>query len=143
MRLKTGDTERDLTSSRYCNVTSRCRLVYFARDEHGDVRAREKIAREIEKTSESICKKHRALKTDRIGEDMALDRHFKSIIKPLQQIVDNPVRAIKRQSRDNAAFVSKRERKEEEEKEGEKARHSSVPRPRVNPMIDRTIVYSR
>ena len=41
-----------------------------------DVREREKIAREIEKTSESIRKKHRALKTGKI-EDMALDRHFK------------------------------------------------------------------
>jgi len=36
-----------------------------------DVRAREKIAREIEKTSESIRKKHLALKTGRIEEDMA------------------------------------------------------------------------
>ena len=50
-----------------------------------------KIAREIEKTSESIRKK-RALKTGRIEENMAMDRHFKPIIKPLQQIVDSPVR---------------------------------------------------
>jgi len=48
-----------------------------------DVREREKIAREIKKTSESIRKKHRALKTDRIEEDITLDRHFKPIIKPL------------------------------------------------------------
>ena len=41
-----------------------------------DVRKREKIAKEIEKTSESIRKKHRALKIGRIEEDMALDRHF-------------------------------------------------------------------
>jgi len=34
-----------------------------------------KITREIEKTSESIRKKHRAPKTGRIEEDMALDRH--------------------------------------------------------------------
>jgi len=46
-----------------------------------DVREREKIAREIEKTSESIRKKHRALKIDKIEEDMVLDRHFKPIIK--------------------------------------------------------------
>ena len=46
-----------------------------------DVCEREKIAKEIEKTNESICKKHRALKTGRI-EDIALDRHFKPIIKP-------------------------------------------------------------
>jgi len=98
------------------------------------VREREKIAREIEKTSESIRKKYRALKNGRIEEDIALDRHFKLIIKPLQQIVDSPVRAIKRQSRDDVA--SKRERKEEkeekEEKEGEKAsetfERSAIPR---------------
>jgi len=46
-----------------------------------DMCEREKIAKKIEKTSESI-KKHRALKTDRI-EDIALDRYFKPIIKPL------------------------------------------------------------
>jgi len=88
-----------------------------------DVREREKIAREIEKTSESIRKKHRALKTGRIEEDIALDRHFKLIIKPLQQIVDSPGRTIKRQSRDDDV-ATKRERKEvkeeKEEVEGEK-----------------------
>ena len=47
-----------------------------------------------------------------------MDRHFKLIIKSLQQIVDSLVHAIKRQSRDNDA-ASKSERKEEEE--GEKA----------------------
>jgi len=110
-----------------------------------DVRAREKIVREIEKTSESIRKKHRALKTGRIEEDMALDRHFKPIIKPLQHIIDSPVRAIKRQSRDdNAASASKRERKEEEkEEEGEKAskmfERSATPRK----SDDRSLVYSR
>jgi len=105
-----------------------------------DVCAREKIAREIEKTSESIRKKHRSLKTGRIEEDMALDWQFKPIIKPLQKIVYNLVRAIKRQSHDNnATSASKRKRKEakEEEEEGEKVRRSNVPRPRVNPMIDR------
>jgi len=56
-----------------------------------DVRERKKIMRKIEKRSESIRKKHRALKTGRIEE--ALDRHFKPIIKLLQQIVDSPVRA--------------------------------------------------
>jgi len=58
-----------------------------------DVRERKKIMRKIEKRSESIRKKHRALKTGRIEEDIALDRHFKPIIKSLQQIVDSPVRA--------------------------------------------------
>jgi len=77
---------RNLTSSQYCNVSSRCQ--YFARDEHGWCARwceREKIARErkIEKTSESIRKKHRTLNTDRIEEDMAFNRYFKPIIKSL------------------------------------------------------------
>jgi len=42
----------------------------------------EKIAREIEKTSESIRKK--SCFEDRIEENMALNRHFKLIIKPLR-----------------------------------------------------------
>ncbi|KYQ46792.1 hypothetical protein ALC60_14195, partial [Trachymyrmex zeteki] len=80
-----------------------------------DVREREKIARENQRTS----KKHRALKTGRIEESMALDRHFKPIIKPVQQIVD---RAIKRESRDDdAASAPKHERKEEEVEEEEEA----------------------
>jgi len=49
-----------------------------------DVHERKKIAREIEKTSESIRKKHRALKTSRINEDIALNTHFKSLIEPLR-----------------------------------------------------------
>jgi len=86
------------------------------------VREHEKIAREIEKTSESIRKKHRALKTGRIEEDIALDRHFKLIIKSLQQIVEL-VRTISRQSRDNdaASKCERKEVKEEEEEEGEEA----------------------
>ncbi|EGI61838.1 hypothetical protein G5I_09867 [Acromyrmex echinatior] len=84
-----------------------------------DVRERKKIAREIERRA--IRKKHHALKTGRIEKDMALDRHFKPIIKSLQQIVDSPgVRAIKRQSHDDdAASAFKRERKEEKEEEEE------------------------
>ena len=103
------------------------------------MRAREKIARKIEKTSESIRKKHRALKTDRIEED----RYFKSIIKPLQQIIDSPVHAIKRQSRDdNAASASKRERKEEEEEEEEREREKASEMFRDPRKSDRTIVFS-
>ncbi|EGI62915.1 hypothetical protein G5I_08727 [Acromyrmex echinatior] len=68
-----------------------------------DVREREKIAREIEKTSESI-KKHRALKTGRIEEGIALNRYFKPLIEPLRLFVDNPgVRATKRELRDEDA----------------------------------------
>jgi len=38
-------------------------------DDNKDIREREKVVREIEKTTESIHKKHRFLKTDKIEED--------------------------------------------------------------------------
>ncbi|EFN80966.1 hypothetical protein EAI_11136 [Harpegnathos saltator] len=47
---------------------------------------REKVTEEIAKTSESIRKKYRALKTGRMVENAALERHFKPIIEPLKQI---------------------------------------------------------
>ncbi|EGI59628.1 hypothetical protein G5I_12220 [Acromyrmex echinatior] len=80
-----------------------------------------KKSREIEKTSKLIRKKHRALKTDRIEEGIALDRHFKPLIEPLRLFVDNPsVCVTKRESRDeNATSASKRKGKEEEEQEKE------------------------
>lgn len=48
----------------------------------------EKIAREIAKTSDSIRKKYQALKTGKMEEDLALERHFKPITEPLKQIVE-------------------------------------------------------
>ncbi|KAL6265838.1 hypothetical protein P5V15_002659 [Pogonomyrmex californicus] len=49
---------------------------------------REKIAKQIAKTSDSIRKKYRALKTGKIDEDVALERRFKPIVKLLKQIVE-------------------------------------------------------
>ncbi|KYQ53603.1 hypothetical protein ALC60_00518 [Trachymyrmex zeteki] len=56
---------------------------------------RERIAKEIVKTSDSIRKKYRALKIGKMEEDIALERHFKSIIEPLKQIVENTVESSK------------------------------------------------
>jgi len=50
---------------------------------------REKIAREIAKTSQSIRKKYRALKTGKIEEDVVLEKQFKPITEPLKQLVEN------------------------------------------------------
>ncbi|XP_070158059.1 uncharacterized protein [Polyergus mexicanus] len=52
---------------------------------------REKIVREIVKTSESIRKKYRFLKTGQMEEDVALEKHFKPIIEPLKQLVENTI----------------------------------------------------
>ncbi|KAL6257784.1 hypothetical protein P5V15_011371 [Pogonomyrmex californicus] len=49
---------------------------------------REKIAKQIAKTCDSIRKKYRALKTGKIDEDVALERRFKPIVELLNQIVE-------------------------------------------------------
>lgn len=48
-----------------------------------------KIAKEIEKTSELIRRKHYALKTGQIEKLIALEKHFKPITEPLRKIVNN------------------------------------------------------
>ncbi|KAL6268114.1 hypothetical protein P5V15_001205 [Pogonomyrmex californicus] len=53
------------------------------------IKDREKIAKQIAKTSDLIRKKYRALKIGKIAEDIALERHFKPIVEPLKQIVEN------------------------------------------------------
>ncbi|KYM94036.1 hypothetical protein ALC62_15352 [Cyphomyrmex costatus] len=55
----------------------------------------EKIAMEIAKTSDSIRKKYRALKTGKMEEEIALERHFKPITETLKQIVENTVESSK------------------------------------------------
>jgi hypothetical protein len=47
---------------------------------------REKIAKQIAETSDTIRKKYRALKTGKMEEDIALERHFRPIIESLKQI---------------------------------------------------------
>jgi len=80
-----------------------------------DIREREKVVREIEKTAESIRKKHHALKTGKIEKDVATKSHFKPIIELLQKIVDNSsIRAIKDEPRDddNVKTLSVQKREE-------------------------------
>jgi hypothetical protein len=64
-----------------------------------NMRKRVQLAREIEKTSEAIRKKHRALKTGMIEEDIAMERRFKPIVEPLKQIVEES-QPIKREAKD-------------------------------------------
>ncbi|KAL6258297.1 hypothetical protein P5V15_010239 [Pogonomyrmex californicus] len=54
-----------------------------------NIEDRKKIAKQIAKTSDSIRKKYRALKTSKIDEEVALERRFKPIVEPLKQIVEN------------------------------------------------------
>ncbi|KAL6253553.1 hypothetical protein P5V15_015621 [Pogonomyrmex californicus] len=63
---------------------------------------REKIAKQIAKTSDSIRKKYRALKIGKIAEDTALEKRFKPIVEPLKQIVEKTEesQSIKREAKD-------------------------------------------
>ena len=73
-----------------------------------------------------------------------MDRHFKSLIEPLQLFVDSGMRATKRESRDkDAASAPKCEKKEKEEEKREEASETfdHFVTPRIS--IDRTIVYNR
>ena len=54
-----------------------------------EIKDRERIAKEIAKTSEAIHRKHQALKTGKMEEDVALERYFKPIVEPLKHIVEN------------------------------------------------------
>jgi len=64
-----------------------------------DIRECEKVVREIEKTAESIRKKHGVFKTSKIEEDIATKIHFKPIIEPLQKSVDNSCMRAKKTNR--------------------------------------------
>jgi hypothetical protein len=84
-----------------------------------NIREREKIAKEIAKTSELIRKKHRALKTGKIDDDIAVTTHFRPIIEPLQKIVDNSI-AVKNEPESNTDVKIKTlpiKRYKEDEKE--------------------------
>ncbi|XP_067212825.1 uncharacterized protein [Linepithema humile] len=54
-----------------------------------DIDEREKIAKEIARTSESIRKKHRTLKTGRVEQETQLEKRLKPIVEPLKRIVEN------------------------------------------------------
>jgi len=56
-----------------------------------EIKDRERIAKQIAKTSDSIRRKYRTLKAGKMEEDIALERHFKPIVEPLKQIVENTV----------------------------------------------------
>jgi len=58
-------------------------------DNSQELKAREKIAKQIAKTSDLIHKKYHTLKTGKIDEATALEKHFKLTVESLKQIVEN------------------------------------------------------
>ncbi|KYN19188.1 hypothetical protein ALC57_08482 [Trachymyrmex cornetzi] len=84
---------------------------------------REKIAKEIAKTSDSIRKKYRALKPGKMEKDIALERHSKPIIDPLKQIVENTVESSKDPSMNETFFSGE----DEEPKSKRKRSSASTP----------------
>ena len=60
-----------------------------------NISEQEKIAKLIAKTRASIRKKHRALKTDIMENEIVLEKQLKPIIEPLKQIAGNTERGGK------------------------------------------------
>jgi len=69
-----------------------------------------RITKQIAKTSDSIRKKYRVLKTDKMEEDH-IERHFKFIIESLKQVVENTISEPVKDPIKNEMFFS--EKKEE------------------------------
>ncbi|KAL6264305.1 hypothetical protein P5V15_004413 [Pogonomyrmex californicus] len=78
-----------------------------------DNKDREKIAKQIAKTSDSIRKKYRALKIGKIAEDTALEKRFKPIVEPLKQIVEKTEesQSIKKEAKDLG--IKKKQKRED------------------------------
>ncbi|KAL6254056.1 hypothetical protein P5V15_014673 [Pogonomyrmex californicus] len=78
-----------------------------------NIKDREKIAKQIAKTSDSIRKKYRALKTGKIDEDVALERRFKPIVEPLKQIVEetHPIKKVANVAKDIS--IKKKKKRED------------------------------
>ncbi|EZA50198.1 hypothetical protein X777_11337 [Ooceraea biroi] len=55
------------------------------------LREREAIAEKIARVRESIRRKHRSLRTDRMDDERALETHFKPIVEPLKRLVEHTV----------------------------------------------------
>jgi len=74
-------------SLRYLNVVDHCRYVdttkclppSSATWITAELKDHERIVKQIAKTSDSIYKKYYALKTDKIEEDIVLEKHIKPI----------------------------------------------------------------
>ncbi|KAL6254089.1 hypothetical protein P5V15_014708 [Pogonomyrmex californicus] len=78
-----------------------------------NIKDREKIAKQIAKTSDLIRKKYRALKTGKIDEDVALERRFKPIVEPLKQIVEetHPIKKVANVAKDIS--IKKKKKRED------------------------------
>ncbi|KYQ56418.1 hypothetical protein ALC60_04648 [Trachymyrmex zeteki] len=73
---------------------------------------RERTAKLIAKTRTWIRKKHRALKTDMMENEMALEKRFKPIVEPLKQIVENT-------EREESTGIMEKKRKNKRERGGD------------------------
>ena len=86
------DTEKNLMRMWYLNMVSHYQYANYTTfpfecnmDNNKELKDRERIAKQIAKTSKLIRKKYRALKTGKIEEDIALEKYFKPIVEPLKQ----------------------------------------------------------
>lgn len=81
-----------------------------------DINEREKTVREIDRTRASIRKKHRALKTGKMEDEIALEKHFRPIVEPLKRIVESTERGEDKPLETTGEFVVKKKREREDDK---------------------------
>jgi len=90
---------------------------------------RERVAKQIALTSESIRKKHRALKTGQQEEEIVLEKRFKPIVEPLKQLDGNTQSSIDNISIATPSSVIKKSHEEINEKTNDASPESIIRKP--------------
>jgi len=92
------------------------------------IKDRERIVKQIAKTSDSIRKKYCALKAGKLGEDIALKRYFKPLVETLKQIVENTIsEKSDMESDENETFFLGEEPKPERKRSNTSFDNSLIP----------------
>ncbi|EZA50297.1 hypothetical protein X777_11283 [Ooceraea biroi] len=101
-----------------------------------EIHDREKIAKQIAKTSEAIRRKYRALKTGRMEEDIALEKHFRPVVEPLKKLVENTADSFVRMKDEPTNFTRAESYTHPTRRDGDDD-DSEIPRKRKRSSLDK------
>ena len=87
-----------------------------------DIARRERTAREIARTRESIRRKHKALKTGKMESEMALEQRYQPIVEPLKRIAESAERkreetAFEKAAPQQFAYIAEKRKHEKSEED--------------------------
>jgi len=85
-------------------------------DNSKELKDHERIVKQIAQTSDSIRKMYHVLKSDKIEEDIALEKYLNPIVELLKQIVENTVGEESQPKEANAKDRKKKVNKENQKK---------------------------